>query len=152
MSLPQGFASRGRYWLVILGLAIIVALPFVVGISWVFLVTELAILVLYAMAYNLTMGVSFGHGGLFGAGAYILAIAMIKGDIPMPYALLATPILTALITFVIGWLCIRLTGIYFAILTLAFGQLIWATIWKMRTITGGDAQFPCPDIFYPSRI
>lgn len=141
-SLPQRFASGGRYWLVILGLAVIVVLPFVVGISWVFLVTELAILVLYAMAYNLTMGVtgmlSFGHGGLFGAGAYILVIAMIKGDIAMPYALLAAPILTALITFVIGWLCIRLTGIYFAILTLAFGQLIWATIWKMRTITGGD--------------
>jgi len=141
-SLPQRFARQAWYWLLILGLAIIVALPFVVDISWVLLVTEFAILVLYAMAYNLTLGVtgmlSFGHGGLFGAGAYILAIAMIKGDIPFPYAFLAAPILTAFITFVIGWFCIRLTGIYFAILTLAFGQLIWATIWKMRTITGGD--------------
>lgn len=94
------------------------------------------------MAWNLTLGAtgmfSFGHGGLFGAGAYILAITMIRGDLPLPYALIAAPILTAIITLVMGWLCTRLTGIYFAILTLAFGQLIWATIWKMRTITGGD--------------
>ena len=142
MSLPKKFGNPGQYWLLILGLGIIAALPCVVDISWVLLVTELAILVLYAMAYNLTFGVagmlSFGHGGLFGAGAYVLAIAVIKADIPFPYALLAAPILTALITFIMGWFCIRLTGIYFAILTLAFGQLIWAAIWKMRTITGGD--------------
>jgi branched-chain amino acid transport system permease protein len=142
MSLPQKFTQLGLCMPLILGLSIILVLPFIVDISWIFLVTELAILILYAMAYNLTFGVagmlSFGHGGLFGAGAYVLAIATIKADIPFPYALLAAPVLTALITFVIGWFCIRLTGIYFAILTLAFGQLIWATIWKMRTITGGD--------------
>lgn len=142
MSLPQRFASRRRLWLLILALAIVIALPFVVEVSWVRLISELAIFALFAMAWNLTFGVtglfSFGHGGLFGAGAYILAIAMIKGDIPLPYALIAAPILTAFIALVIGWFCVRLTAIYFAILTLAFGQLIWSTIWKMRTVTGGD--------------
>lgn len=142
ISLLQRFASRRRLWLLILGLAIIIALPFVVTVSHVFLITEFAILALYAMAWNLTLGAagifSFGHGGLFGVGAYVLAITMIRGDLPLPYALIAAPILTAIITLVMGWLCTRLTGIYFAILTLAFGQLIWAAIWKMRTITGGD--------------
>lgn len=111
-------------------------------ISHTLLVTEFAIFALYAMAWNLTLGAtglfSFGHGGLFGAGAYILAITTIRGDLPLPYALIAAPILTAVIALFMGWICNRLTGIYFAILTLAFGQLIWATIWKMRGITGGD--------------
>jgi branched-chain amino acid transport system permease protein len=142
LKLLQKDGNLDQYLLLILGLCIIVVFPFLVDVSWVFLITELAILVLYAIAYNLTFGVagmlSFGHGGLFGAGAYVLAIAAIKANIPFPFALLAAPVLSALITFVIGWFCIRLTGIYFAILTLAFGQLIWATIWKMRSITGGD--------------
>jgi len=142
MRFPQESAGRRWPWLHILGLAVVFALPLVVDISWLFLITEFAILALYAMAYNLTLGVtgmfSFGHGGLFGAGAYILAIAMIKVNVPFVFALPAAPILTALIAYVIGWFCIRLTGIYFAILTLAFGQLIWVTIWKMRSITGGD--------------
>jgi len=123
-------------------LGIGVLAPFLLDVSWILLLTEFSIIVLYAMAYNLMLGVTgmfaFGHGGLFGAGAYVLAIAMVKGKIPMAVALAAAPFATALIALVVGWFCIRLTGIYFSILTLAFGQLIWVTIWKMRTITGGD--------------
>jgi branched-chain amino acid transport system permease protein len=138
----RSFISERWTWVIVLLLGIGIAAPFVLDVSWVLLLTEFSIIVLYATAYNLMLGVtgmfSFGHGGLFGAGAYILAIAMMKGNIPMAVALGAAPFGTALIAFCVGWFCIRLTGIYFSILTLAFGQLIWVTIWKMRTITGGD--------------
>jgi branched-chain amino acid transport system permease protein len=131
----------------ILGLMIIilviVALPFFAGIFWMRLVAEFAIMALYALAYNLVLGqtgmFSFGHGGLYGFGAYALAVPVIKGLVSLPFAFIAAPILTAAIACFIGWFCLRLTlGIYFSILTLAFSQLIWAAIWKFRSITGGD--------------
>lgn len=123
-------------------LLLLIALPFVVGIFWMRLVTEFVILALFALAYNLTLGqtgmFSFGHGGLFGFAAYALAVPVIKGNIPLPYAFMVGLILTTIVAYFIGWICLRLTGIYFSILTLAFSQLIWAAIWKFRNFTGGD--------------
>jgi len=133
--------DRGKLLLVSLGLVIIV-LPFVLDVSWVLVLTEFAILALFALAYNLVLGLtgmfSFGHGGLFGVGVYVVGIAVIKGGVPLPFALLAAPIVTGIVALAAGWFCLRLTGIYFAILTLAFGQLIWAFIWKTRGFTGGS--------------
>ena len=122
---------------------VIVAFPFFVGIFWMRLVAEFAIMALYALAYNLVLGqtgmFSFGHGGLYGFAAYALAVPVIRGLVSLPLAFIAAPILTAAIACFIGWFCLRLTlGIYFSILTLAFSQLIWAAIWKFRHITGGD--------------
>jgi branched-chain amino acid transport system permease protein len=132
---------RGRLLLLSLGLLIIV-LPFVLDVFWVLMLTEFAILALFALAYNLILGLtgmfSFGHGGLFGVGVYVVGVAVIKGEVPLPYALIAAPFVTGIVALAAGWFCLRLTGIYFAILTLAFGQLIWAFIWKMRGVTGGS--------------
>ena len=124
-------------------ISVIAALAAFAGIFWMRLISEFAIMALYAMAYNLVLGqtgmFSFGHGGLYGFGAYALAVPVIKGLVSLPYAFIAAPILTAAIACFIGWFCLRLTlGIYFSILTLAFSQLIWAAIWKLRYITGGD--------------
>jgi branched-chain amino acid transport system permease protein len=122
--------------------SLVVALPFFVGIFWMRLVAEFAILALFASAYNLTLGqtglFSFGHGGLFGFAAYALALPVVNGLVSFFYAFVAGIVLTTLVAYVIGWFCLRLTGIYFSILTLAFSQLIWAAIWKLRSITGGD--------------
>ena len=116
--------------------------PFFVDIFWIRLVAEFAILALFALAYNLILGqtglFSFGHGGLFGLGAYLLAVPVIKGVTSLPVAFVASLFLTTMVSFVIGWFCLRLTGIYFSILTLAFSQLIWVAIWKFRSVTGGD--------------
>jgi len=119
------------------------SLPFWTSVFWMRLCTEFAIVALFAAAYNIVLGqtgmFSFGHGGLFGFGAYALAVPVIKGLMPLPLAMFLGPLLTALVAGLIGWFCLRLTsGIYFSILTLAFSQLIWVTIWKLRDITGGD--------------
>lgn len=134
--------ARSRLLVLMLIVAAIFVLPFVVGVSVVRIFIEFAILALFATAYNLTLGqtglFSFGHGGLFGLAGYALALPVIKADIPMSLAFIGAPILTGLVAMVIGWFCLRLTGLYFSILTLAFGQLIWATAWKWRSFTGGD--------------
>jgi branched-chain amino acid transport system permease protein len=94
------------------------------------------------MAWNLTLGAtgifSFGHGGLFGIGMYTVAIMMIKFAIPFAVAFVCAPLLAGLASCIIGIICIRLTGLYFSILTLAFSQLIWSFLWKARDLTGGD--------------
>jgi len=127
---------------VILIALIFIIFPFLVDIFWIRLVAEFAILALFALAYNLVLGqtglFSFGHGGLFGLGAYLLAVPVIKGMISLPFAFVTSVLLTTLMSYGIGWFCLRLTGIYFSILTLAFSQLIWVAIWKFRGITGGD--------------
>ena len=121
---------------------VLIGLPLFVKTSVVRLVTSAAILALFAMAWNLTLGAtgifSFGHGGLFGIGMYTLAVMMIKFGISFPIAFVCAPLIAGLASFVIGVICIRLTGLYFAILTLAFSQLIWSFLWKARNLTGGD--------------
>jgi len=100
------------------------------------------ILVLYAMSFNLlfhhTGLLSFGHAAFFGTGAYAAALAMEKLGWPylvtLPLALLAS----ALVSFVIGFLSVRLTRIYFAMLTLAFAQMLFAVVQKWYGFTGGD--------------
>jgi branched-chain amino acid transport system permease protein len=130
-------------FLVLLAISsLVIALPFFVGVFWMRLVAEFAILALFALAYNLTLGqtglFSFGHGGLFGFAAYALALPVVNGFAPFFCAFVGGIVLTTIVAYVIGWFCLRLTGIYFSILTLAFSQLIWAAIWKFRSFTGGD--------------
>lgn len=123
-------------------LIVLIAFPLVADPFGMRLVSEFAISGLFSVAYNLTLGqlglFSFGHGGLFGFAGYILAVPVIKGITSFPYALIGALVLTTVLAYLMGWLCLRLTGIYFSILTLAFSQLIWAAAWKFRSLTGGD--------------
>jgi len=121
---------------------IVILFPFFVDVFWIRLVSEFAIMALFALAYNFVLGqaglFSFGHGGIFGLAAYLLVVPVTKGLTSLPFAFVASLLLTTMTSYVIGWFCLRLTGIYFSILTLAFSQLIWVAIWKFRSITGGD--------------
>jgi branched-chain amino acid transport system permease protein len=128
--------------------AILFALPFVLaqlgrtGEYWIWVTTEMIISALFAMSLNLILGyggmVSFGHAAFFGVGAYTVALLMKKAGAPLYLALLAAPVVSALAAAVIGWFCVRLIGLYFAILTLAFGQLLYMVAFQWYTFTGGD--------------
>jgi len=71
-------------------------------------------------------------------GAYTVTMLAVKSSVPLPAAFLAGAIMSAIFGVIIGFFCVRLRGFYFAILTLGFGQLVWAIIWKLRDFTGGD--------------
>jgi len=123
-------------------------LPFVLakfgrpGEYWIWVTTEMIINALFAMSLNLILGyggmVSFGHAAFFGVGAYTVALLMMKIGLPLYVALPAAPIMGAIAAAVIGWFCVRLIGLYFAILTLAFGQLLYMVAFQWRDLTGGD--------------
>ena len=117
-----------------------------------FLATQIAISALFAMSLNLLLGttglVSFGHVAYFGIGSYVCGILMKTYAVPFSIALPAAAAGAALGALVFGFFCVRLTKIYFAMLTLAFSQIVWAICYKWNDVTGGDQGIP--DVPYPN--
>jgi len=129
----------------ILGAAALAALllaPMFLGDHGVSLLTELAILALFAASLHFMMGpgglTSFGHAAYFGLGAYGTALAAKWLAAPMAVGLLAAPVLAGVAGAVFGWFCVRLSGVYLAMLTLAFAQIAWSAAFQWVELTGGD--------------
>jgi branched-chain amino acid transport system permease protein len=135
MSARQRMATLGA--VVVLG-----ALPWVLARHQLSILTDLLIFGLFALSLDLVMGytgmVSFGHAAYFGLGAYGSALLLIHLGPPVPVALLAGAALAAVVAAPVGWFSTRATGIYFAMLTLAFAQLLYTVAYKWRDLTGGS--------------
>ncbi|MFD2737989.1 ABC transporter permease [Sulfitobacter aestuarii] len=132
-----------RIRLLVAGLILLLALVPLTGSNFaVVLVTDILIFCLFAASLHFLLGqgglVSFGHAAFFGGGAYVAALLVTFADTPMELALLLAPVGAGLAAIVIGWVCLRSTGVYFAMLTLAFGQLLWSLAFQWGEITGGD--------------
>ena len=124
---PAGLNVR----LSVVGLLLVLALIPVFGSNFQsVLATDIIIFCLFAASLHFILGlgglVSFGHAAFFGGGAYVSALLVNYADTPMELALLLAPLGAGLAAFIIGWVCMRLTGVYFAMLTLAFAQLLWS--------------------------
>jgi branched-chain amino acid transport system permease protein len=124
------------------GVAASVLAPPFVSDFWVFVAIEMLVFALYAMSFNLLFGyggmLAFGHAVFFGVGAYATAILMRKvGMSPIP-AVLVSPLLAAAAGAVIGFFCVRLSGIYLGMLTFAFQMLAYTVVLKSYDFTGGD--------------
>jgi branched-chain amino acid transport system permease protein len=127
------------------------AIPWLGSRYETFLGTQIAIDALFAVSLNLLLGttglVSFGHVAYFGVGAYVCGILMKTYGVPFTLALPSAALGAAGFAAVFGFFCVRLTKIYFAMLTLAFSQIIWAICFKWNDVTGGDQGLP--DVPYP---
>jgi branched-chain amino acid transport system permease protein len=97
---------------------------------------------LLAMSLNLVIGYGglfqFHHGVFYGVGAYTLALMLTKTSLPMWIGYIAGPIAAALAGLVIGWFCVRLSQLYFGMLQISLGSLIWAIVFRWYDFTGGD--------------
>lgn len=122
--------------------AALLLLPAVLGEFWVLVLTEIVIMGLFAVSFNMIFGymgqLSFGHAAYYGVGAYTTGLLMVKAGLPLVLCLPFSMIMAGVVALVLGYFCIRLTGIYFAILTMAFGQLIFYIIFQWYSFTGGD--------------
>ena len=109
---------------------------------WVLVLVEVLVFALFAASLHLLMGtggmVSFGHAVTFGLGAYGAALLVQAARVPMLLAFLAAPLVAALGATLIGFFCVRLSSIYFAMLTLAFCQIAYAVAHQWYDVTGGD--------------
>jgi branched-chain amino acid transport system permease protein len=124
-----------------LALAAAVAAPLYLGTYGLSVTTEAAIAILFAASLHIIMGpggmASFGHAAFFGIGAYAAGILAAR-HAPMLLALAAAPAAAGLAALLLGCVLVRLAGVYFAMLTLAFGQIVWAIGVQWVGLTGGD--------------
>jgi branched-chain amino acid transport system permease protein len=113
---------------------------------YTFLANDVVIWALFATSLNLLVGytglVSFGHAAYFGIGAYTTGILMKKAGVTFLVAFPAAGLVAGLFALLFGFFCVRLTKIYFAMLTLAFAQIVWAICFKWNEVTGGEQGMP----------
>jgi branched-chain amino acid transport system permease protein len=136
-----------------LTLILFLLLPAFLSEGWISLVNEMLILALAACGLNLMLGyagmVSFGPAGFYAVGAYTTALILINTPLPYALAFAAGPVIAALSAIIIGWFCVRLTQVYFALLTLAFAQIIHTIIFEWYSFTKGDngiVDIPIPSL------
>jgi branched-chain amino acid transport system permease protein len=133
---------NGKYsfWIIILALLFFLFLPFMT--PYKALASQMLVFAIFAIGYDIAFGytglLSFGHAAFFGLGAYGTGLSLIHLSIPAPLAILIGVIIGLLIAFPIGYLSIRRRGIYFAMVTLAFAQMVYFIAFKWRSLTGGD--------------
>ena len=152
-NLTNRFFSAGS-WMILVSLVLLIV-PFVFSRSMVSLINEMLIMALAGCALNLMLGyggmVSFGPAGLYAVGAYATAILLTKYGAPFFVAVLAAPVVAAIVGAIVGWFCVRRSAVYFALLTLAFAQIIWTIIFEWYDFTNGDngiVSIPIPEVLY----
>ncbi|RFB81594.1 ABC transporter permease [Methylovirgula sp. 4M-Z18] len=142
----QPFNARERNG-ALFGIAFAALLPLLIGLVakpdyFQTVGTEICIFVLFAASLQFLMSVaglaSFGHACYFGLGAYGAAFATKYFGLPMEAALLAGPLFGLCGATLYGWFNVRLSGVYFAMLTLAFAQITWSVAFQWVEVTGGD--------------
>ena len=103
---------------------------------------EIAIFVIFATSLHFLMSVgglaSFGHAAYFGLGAYGVAFFAKAAGLPMIACLLLGPLLGLVGAAIFGFFAVQLSGVYFAMLTLAFAQIVWSIAFQWVGVTGGD--------------
>ena len=136
-------------------LVVLAVVPWVLARHQLSLLTDLLIFGLFAMSLDLIMGytgmLSFGHAAYFGLGAYASALVLLEFAQPVPVALLAGMLLAGAVALPVGWFSTRSTGVYFAMLTLAFAQFLYTVAYKWRSLTGGSdgiAGVPKTELFW----
>jgi branched-chain amino acid transport system permease protein len=141
---PLVLGGRKQMWVWGVMVALLWALPtLTTGSPYVtVLAIDLLTAALFAASLHFIMGPagmhSFGHAAYFGLGAYIAALLVLRAGVPMELSLVLAPLLTAIAAMLIGWFCVRLSGVYLAMLTLAFGQILWSICFQWDQFTGGS--------------
>jgi branched-chain amino acid transport system permease protein len=121
---------------------VLAAAPFGLPVFAMTLLTEVLILGLLAMSLDLMVGytrlISFGHAAAYGLGAYAAGDLLLHTSLSLPVAVLAAAVFTGVVAIGVAWVCTLAKGISFAMLTLAFAQLLYAVAFKWTAVTGAS--------------
>jgi branched-chain amino acid transport system permease protein len=125
---------------------VLLILPSFIPRFYTYILALIFVTSLLAMSLNLVVGhggmFQFHHGVFYGVGAYTIALMLKKTSLPMWAGFFAGPIVAAIIGLIIGWLCVRLTRLYFGMLQISLGSLIWVIVFRWYSFTGGDDGIP----------
>ena len=123
-------------------LAVLALVPLASSEYTLVLLTDMLVFALFAASLHFILGpaglYSFGHAAYFGLGAYAAGIFFLQAKLPMELALALAPFAAGLGALVFGWFCVRLSGVYSAMLTLAFAQIAWSAVFQWDALTGGS--------------
>lgn len=137
----SGFGGGGR-WALIALLALACAAPALVGRFYVYLLALILVTGLLATSLNLVLGFGgmyqFHHAVFYGAGAYATALCLTRTGLSPWLALLAGPLAAAALSLVLGLICVRHDKLYFGMLQISLGSLVWAVVYRWYDLTGGD--------------
>ena len=121
---------------------ILLMMPLFLSRFYVYLLSLILITGLLATSLNLVLGYGgmyqFHHAVFYGTGAYTFALILTKTGLPAWNAFVAAPIVAGVLGLVMGWICVRLSKLYFGMLQISLGSLVWAIVFRWYSFTGGD--------------
>jgi len=147
VALPEGIVRLERFpragGIALAGVGLVLwALPLFGDAYTIKVAIEVLSFALAAFSLNFLIGVggivSFGHAAYFGLGAYAAGLMVTRLGLSMVPALVAAPVVAGLGAALFGFFVVRLSGIYLAMLTLAFAQIVFAVAFQWVELTGGD--------------
>jgi branched-chain amino acid transport system permease protein len=139
-------AALYRFAPYIIALAVLLVLPLASGSYTVRILSKVLIFALFAMSLDIVMGYtgmrSFGHAAFFGFGGYMTGILSVKLGMTSFWVILPITLLScAVLSAIIGYFTLRVTGVHFLLVTMAFGQLLSQIATRWHTVTGGSDGF-----------
>ena len=137
---------------------VLLILPPIIPRFYTYILAVIFVTALVAMSLNMVVGhggiFQFHHGAFYGVGAYTFALMLTKTSLPIWTGFVAGPIMAALVGLLIGAFCVRLTRLYFGMLQISLGSLVWAIAFRWYSLTGGDDGMhgiPMPSIIASSK-
>jgi branched-chain amino acid transport system permease protein len=128
--------------LVLALLAVATALPFALSNYQVGLATEILIFGMLAMSIDILAGfagrTSLGHGAIFGVSGYVVVYASAQAGLPPAIAFVLGVIAATLVAVIFATIAVRTSGVYFLLLTLALGMVVWGVCLRWTQVTGGE--------------
>ena len=138
----KGMVYAKSFQLAVALFILLLLLPPFVPRFYVYILALIYVTSLLAMSLNLLVGhggmFQFHHAVFYGVGAYTVALMLTKTRMPVWVGFLAGPIAAMFAGLVIGWFCVRLTRLYFGMLQISLGSLVWAVVFRWYRFTGGD--------------
>jgi branched-chain amino acid transport system permease protein len=122
--------------------ALLLVAPLICGSYTLTLLTDILVFALFAASLHFLMGpggmTSFGHAAYFGVGAYAAALLALRAGFRPEVAIVAAPYAAGAVALAFGWVAVRLSGVYMAMLTLALAQIVWSIAFQWDAVTGGS--------------
>jgi branched-chain amino acid transport system permease protein len=133
-------------------------LPSFIPRFYIYMIALMLVTGLLATSLNMVLGFGgmyqFHHCVFYGVGAYSAALMLTKTNLPAWMGFIAAPVVATLLSLVMGIICIRLSKLYFGMLQLSLGSLVWAIVFRWYSFTGGDDGIhgiPLPDLISSGR-
>ncbi len=117
-------------------------MPYVLSRFYLYFLGSILVMGLLATSLNMVLGYGgmyqFHHAVFYGTGAYAFALGLTKGGWPFWLAFLSAPVVASILGLIMGLICVRLSKLYFGMLQISLGSLVWALVYRWYSFTGGD--------------